>query len=614
MYPEAERHLLTEVVRSPQFSSVIKLPLIPWQHLGLVALVYATLFGLGALYLLDYLPYWLMLPPAVFVMYVAFTPLHDATHRSVSRNPLINDLVGGLSVQVLIPGATVAVYRFLHLEHHRHTGDPDLDPDEPLVSTPWPWRFFKLMFVEVFWALWYIKHRDLLPFKVWLRDATTLVIFLVWHALWLLSPYALEFVLLWMVPQRLGILTIAYLFASIQHPEGVLQSEHPLQATRMMKGYKFTRVMMLGQSQHLMHHMFPMIPYYRYHRMWKVAKPVLANTRLTWSSIIGKQNVPHDLRHQPELLLVVTVSAVELVADGVKAYTLIAADGDTLVEYDAGAHIDVHITDDTVRQYSLVPSEAGSYKIAVKHEVDGRGGSEAIHQQWQVGSSFLISAPRNVFALDAGTQHAVLVAGGIGITPLLAMADTLELANTSFDFHACAANKNNLPFADALQQASYRDRISYHLSQTSDGQRFSATDMSSWSEGHHLYLCGSNAFMDAVLAHAEDRGWPASAIHTERFNAVPIGANNEAFTITLAKSGKDLTVPADRSMLEVLQENHVPIQASCMQGICATCKCKVLEGEVEHHDVVLTDADKAHGVMTACVSRAATGQHLVLDC
>lgn len=610
MYPDAERKLLTQIVRSPQFPDTIQLPLIPWQHLGLMLFTYGTLLGLGAAYLLAYIPYWLMLFPCAFAIYASFTPLHDATHRSVSRHAWVNDIVGTLAAQPLLPGATVPVYRFLHLEHHRHTGDKDLDPDEPLVSSPPLLRFFKLMFVEVFWVAWYIKHRDLQPKRAWLRDAVSALVFVSWHAVWLLSPYAWEFVLVWMVPQRLGILATAYFFASIQHPEGVLQSDYPLQATRMMKGYKLTRVLMLGQSQHLIHHMFPMIPFYRYNAMWKLAKPEVADVQLTWSRVIGTQPVPHDLQHAPEARYTVSISRVEDVADDVKAFTF---RGESLPEFAAGAHIDVHLSNGLVRQYSLLPSEPGTYTIAVKYEADGRGGSRYIHEQWRQGTTLSIGAPRNIFALDSGQQSAVLVAGGIGITPLLSMANTLSQQGIPFEFHISAANAMAVPFGTKLVSEPYSDQLHFHFSQTEQARRFALADMPQWQEGKQLYVCGSNGFMDAIIEYAKGHGWPENAIHTERFTPLDTTNDNQPFTVTLAKSGRELVVPTDRSLLEALQENHVPIQASCMQGICATCKCKVLEGEVTHHDVVLTEEEKAQGVMTACVSRA-QGESLVLDC
>lgn len=612
MYPAQERALLERIVKTPGFTETTRLPLLAWQHVALLCLTYGWLIGAGAGFLYGYVPYWLFLPVAVFVVYASFTPLHDATHRSVSRSPFVNDLVGTISEQALIPGATVALYRFLHLEHHRHTGDPERDPDEIMVSSPWWKKPLVMMFIDLVWFRWILLNWHLLTPRAKVRDVTSFAILLVWNIGWLLSPYATEFLLVFFIPQRLGIMTVAYLFAAIQHPEGVEQADHPLQATYMMKGGRLTRILMLGQAQHLMHHMFPMVPYYKYNAMWRLAKPTLADTPLVWGEIFGERPAP-TLR--PEAIAV-SISRIEHITPLVRAFTLQAVDGSgPLPSYKAGAHIDVEMSDGLSRQYSLIPcatntSATNTHRIAVKREDEGRGGSLRMHQL-QEGDRLNISSPRNIFALAAETKSAVLVAGGIGITPLLSMAEQLHADGVSFEFHISAPNAQTAPFFEALQMSDYADAVVPHFSQ--DGQRFQAADLPAWQPGMHLYLCGGNAFMEAVVSYSKAAGWPDDHIHLEQFSGTTINdAQNEPFTVTLAKSGKTVEVPADRTLLEVLQENQVAIQASCMQGICATCKCRVLEGEITHHDVVLTDAEKQNGIMTACVSRA-KNSHLRLD-
>ncbi|MGB0956582.1 MAG: flavin reductase family protein, partial [Panacagrimonas sp.] len=206
-----------------------------------------------------------------------------------------------------------------------------------------------------------------------------------------------------------------------------------------------------------------------------------------------------------------------------------------------------------------------------------------------------------------------LIAGGIGITPLLAMAQTLAAQGIDFDFHVCARNQEQLPFANELQQAGYRSQVQTHLDDGDQAQQLSAQSIPTYSKGQGLYLCGPQAFMNHVIGLAESRGWPLEAIHTESFvtGAVEMG-NNRAFTVELSRSNKTLEIPAEKSLLTVLQENRIEAHGVCTQGLCGACRCKVIQGEVEHRDVVLSEREHQQGIMTPCVSRAA-GERLVLD-
>lgn len=617
-YPEAERSTLARIVADPQFGRVVTLPLIAWEEIGLIAACYAVLIGGASLAIAGWAPYPLVMVAHALAIYAIFTPLHDATHGALSRNRALNDALGTVAALPLFPGFTTGLYRFLHMEHHKHTGEAKADPDEVTVATPMPGRFLVWMFLDLYWIGWYLRRVGDRPRREWMGAIASVVFFLVWHVGWLMSPYAVEFLLLWLIPQRLGITLLVYLFASIQHPEGVHQRERPIQATRMMRGGPLVRWATLSQAQHLMHHLFPTVPYYRYNDAWAVAEPRLREHEIVWGRVFGERPNPSPLASTAGTgadTLEATIVAVDEVGGEVRAYTLARASAQPLPAFTPGAHIDVHLDGGIVRQYSLCEAFDGRhYRIAVKREEAGRGGSRSVHAQWRVGARVRIGRPRNLFALGRH-EAVVLVAGGIGITPLLAMADALHAADRPFRFHVCARTPQVQPFRAQLQAAPYVERLRCHYDQAPGTQNnpLNSVDLPEWQPGHAMYLCGPEGFMAHVMGLAARRGWPQEAIFTESFSATspPTGVN-KAFEVVLARSGRKLYVPADASLLDALNAAHCSVPAACTQGLCGSCVCTVLEGEVEHRDVALNEAARAAGQMTACVSRA-KGHRLVVD-
>lgn len=609
-YPMTEQALLGRIVDHPAFRRLLDLPLIPWQVLSIVILSYTVIIGGAALYLQGSLPYLLVLLASAFAIYAVFTPLHDATHMAVSRNRTLNDLIGTLAAQAMVPGTTTSLYRYLHLEHHRHTGDPDRDPDECMVSSGPAGRLAYAMFIELKWLQWYLHHLDQRSLQQRIQDLLSLLVYLAWHGVWLASPHALAFVMLWILPQRLGLGIVATLFATIQHPQGVRQSERPLQATRMFRGGPLLRLAMLSQSQHLMHHLFPMLPFYRYNQAWQLAAPLLRDQALVWADLHRPLVQPEPLADSP--WIDVTIERVTDISDEIRAYEFAAADGSDLPKFTPGAHIDVQITARLIRQYSLTGlAGPGRYSIAVKREDKGRGGSRTLHQRFAAGGTVRISKPRNLFPMQPDDTHAILMAGGIGITPLLSMAQDRIASGASFEMHVFARNEPSLPFAKHLRQIATNAEIKLWLGQD---HGFDSSAMPRFSRGHSLYLCGPAGFMLHIRRLAKTQGWPDHAIYSEAFsNTSRASAPGQAFEVRLARSGKRIEVADGQSLLDALQAHHVPITASCEQGICGTCRCRVLDGEVEHRDRVLTSDQHAQGLMTSCVSRARSGQTLVLD-
>lgn len=620
-YPEPERHALQGIVSSPTFRRIASVPVFAWQEILLIAGCYLAVIASSALYLTGGMPYLLAMVINALAIYAVFTPLHDATHGSLSSNRRLNDLLGTIAAFPLVPGFTTGLYRYLHMEHHRNTGVPVADPDEVTVGTRMPIRFLAWMFLDLYWFSWYLRRIRQRPLKEVAGAVLSISVFIGWHVAWLASPFAMEFVLLWLIPQRLGITLMLYLFAGIQHPEGVDQAARPFQATRMLRGGPLARWGMLSQSQHLMHHLFPAIPYYRYNAMWRLAAPTMRKHEIVSGWPFGKLSHPSKRTSADASSHWMTAEVIEAesVGDDLRAFTLKPVDRESFPDYAPGAHIDIEISPGLVRQYSLcrAPDGDGNYHIAIKREANGRGGSRAAHSLLQLGTRVSIGKPRNHFQLAQDHREVLLVAGGIGITPLLAMAEALNTAGTPFRFHVCARTKQTLPFAEHLSTAPYAKQVHRHFdheANTIHAEPLSSNDIPDWKLGMALYLCGPQSFMTYVTGLAEGKGWPMSAIHTESFNnsSADIGSPKNPFDVVLFRSGRTLHVPADRSLLEVLNDHRCGIPAVCMQGLCGTCTCMVREGSVDHRDVVLDEADRRAGAMTTCVSRA-NGERLVLD-
>ncbi len=621
-YPAEDRELLSQLVTSPGLQDALRLPVFAWQEILMVMGVYGSLILSIAAYMQGWSPLWLTMTINAIAIYMAFTPFHDAAHSSVSSNRKINDLIGTASVLPLFPGFTTGLYRFLHLEHHRYTGEGSRDPDDVLVSAPIPLRVLAWTFIDVYWVVWYLKRWRERALPELIRDGMGAVLFIVIHVGFLTSAYAWEFIFLWLIPQRIGMTFLTYMFAAIQHPHGVVQAENPIQGTRMIKGGWLMRYACISQSQHLMHHLFPGVPYYRYNQAWNATRNALEREReLVWSWPVGKlthpaPQPPSSSRHSG--LLKARVTSVERVSPDICAFTLEPVDAASFPAYEAGAHIDLHLPGQVIRQYSLCSAlrADGRYRIAVKREDAGRGGSVAVHATLVEGAEISISYPRNHFALESGARSVVLVSGGIGITPMLAMAETLEQKGTPFQFHVCARTQSICPFSDELAEASYRDRVKFHFDDgTGLEGPISPQMLGNWMPGTALYICGPAGFMRHVSDTAIAQGWPTSDIHTESFSAPQIvGAeSNQPFEAVLRQSGFSVEVPADKSLLDVLTEHKIPdAVAVCTQGLCGSCALKVVEGEVEHRDVVLSQAQRDAGYMTACVSRA-TGKKIIID-
>jgi vanillate O-demethylase ferredoxin subunit len=302
-------------------------------------------------------------------------------------------------------------------------------------------------------------------------------------------------------------------------------------------------------------------------------------------------------------------------AEDVVVLELVSVSGVDLPAFTAGSHVDVEIAPGLVRQYSLcnAPDSSKHYRIGVLKEPNSRGGSIAVHQNLQVGHEIRISAPRNLFALDPSAKRVKLLAGGIGITPILAMAEHLLRQDVPFSMNYCCRAEGKAAFKNYLSTPPFSSMVSFHFDE--GGVRLNpATDIGTWSEGAHLYVCGPGGFIDFVLGSARALGWPESSIHREYFVAPLVDTSDDtAFEVRVASSGQTVRVCADQTIVEALAGIGIQVEMSCEQGICGTCLTRVLEGEPEHRDMFLTNEEHVlNNQMTLCCSRSKS-KLLVLD-
>ena len=300
------------------------------------------------------------------------------------------------------------------------------------------------------------------------------------------------------------------------------------------------------------------------------------------------------------------------VCDGAVSLRLAAADNRPLARWQPGAHLRVQLPSGLVRHYSLCgdPNDLYSYTIAVRRIEGGGGGSVEIHEQLNQGATIQVMAPRNAFPFAA--EPAVLfLAGGIGITPILPMVREVAARNLNWRLVYSGRSRIALPFIEQLERLD-PDRIEI-LADDETGVPNCADLVRRAPMGAAVYCCGPAPMLDGVRAAVDRAGGKAiRAFHFERFTAAPV-VGGQAFELELAGDGTVLTVPADRTALDVLRDHDPATPYSCRQGFCGICRLRVVSGQVEHLDRRLTDQERAAGDMLVCVSRATEGERLVID-
>lgn len=302
-------------------------------------------------------------------------------------------------------------------------------------------------------------------------------------------------------------------------------------------------------------------------------------------------------------------------ADGILSVEFFPAPGESFAPFTAGSHIDLHLPHGVVRSYSLMnsPSEPDRYVVGILHDRNSRGGSRWVHEHLRVAAPLAISLPRNNFPLELQARHSVLVAGGIGITPIYCMFRQLQSLGKSVELIYCARSRNEAALLEALAQEGLQ--VVYHF----DDEQGGAPDLLSLLTGRpgdaHFYCCGPAPMLHAFEQACEALDYPN--VHIERFSAIEQAAETTVedggYEVVLNKSAITLAVPAGKPLLDVLLDAGVDVEYSCCEGICGACETKVLEGEVAHRDSVLSKAERASNrLMMICVS-GCKGKRLVLD-
>ncbi len=315
--------------------------------------------------------------------------------------------------------------------------------------------------------------------------------------------------------------------------------------------------------------------------------------------------------------LTVKVTKKTLETQDICTFELADPNGVALPAFSAGSHIDVHLGPKLVRQYSLCndPTETHRYLIGVLKDANSRGGSRAMHADIQEGDTIEISAPKNHFALAHSAQRSLLFAGGIGVTPILCMAERLSNIGGEFEMHYCTRSLDRTAFADRIKRSAYAGRVAFHFDDGAADQRLDLTAVLAAPHPEtHLYVCGPSGFMDFVINTALQNGWPEERVHREYFAAAPLKvANNVAFDVKIASTGKVIRVAADKSVVAALAESGIDIPTSCEQGVCGTCTTRLIDGEADHRDSFFTKEEHAkNDQFTPCCSRARSAT-LVLD-
>lgn len=316
------------------------------------------------------------------------------------------------------------------------------------------------------------------------------------------------------------------------------------------------------------------------------------------------------------------VTAIETLTPTIKSFRLEAAEGGELPHWTAGAHLVFSLENDLKKSYSLAgdPAECGFYLTAVLREEHGEGGSKHMHDQVAIGDVLTATEPQNNFHLAETAKRHFLIAGGIGITPLLAMGHALKAEDAEYHLHYCTKAREDTGFVEEVE-ALFADHVTFHHDggDISKGIKLDEV-LADADEGTHVYICGPTGLLNAAREAAGH--WPEGTVHFELFSSARTAQEKDAaaeatkgdqpFEIQLKQTGKTITVPADRSIFEVLRENGVLLPSACEEGWCGNCVATYLSGTVDHRDECLDDDERQTQLQT-CISRARPGETLVLD-
>ena len=314
----------------------------------------------------------------------------------------------------------------------------------------------------------------------------------------------------------------------------------------------------------------------------------------------------------PPITLPLRVTRNEQIAEGIHLLEFCNPQGNVLPEFSAGAHIAVRVPNGLLRKYSLCndPAERNRYQIAVKREINGRGGSTNLIDAVKAGDELTVTAPVNDFGLPPRAQDFLFIAGGIGVTPIMAMIRQVMAEGKRFRLFYCSRSPETTAFRDELSMSQLKDMVTIHYD---DGDASRSLDLrpilAERKNREHLYCCGPRPLMEAVRAMTDH--WSSTAVHFEAFSeAETHKADDKPFKTRLARSGAVLDVPTDRTILEALREHGLKVPSSCETGTCGTCRTKLVAGEVDHRDLVLAEHERKDTIMI-CVSRSRGGDIII---
>lgn len=316
---------------------------------------------------------------------------------------------------------------------------------------------------------------------------------------------------------------------------------------------------------------------------------------------------------EPPITMPLRVTHNDQIAEGINLLEFRDPGGKPLPGFSAGAHIAVRVPNGMLRKYSLCndPAERDRYQIAVKREINGRGGSCSLIDDVNVDDEVTITAPVNDFGLPPRAQDFLFIAGGIGVTPIMAMIRQVMAEGKRFRLFYCSRSPETTAFRDELSAPEFRDKVVIHYDQ---GDATRSLDLrpilAERKNREHLYCCGPRPLMEAVRAMTDH--WSPTAVHFEAFSeAETHKADDKPFKVRLARSGDVLEVPTDKTILEVLRAHGLDVPSSCETGTCGTCRTKLLAGEADHRDLVLAEHERKDTIMI-CVSRA-RGEEITID-
>jgi tetrachlorobenzoquinone reductase len=308
-------------------------------------------------------------------------------------------------------------------------------------------------------------------------------------------------------------------------------------------------------------------------------------------------------------LIDVRLTAIHYAAHDINTFELSRADCLKLPAVQAGAHIDLHLPNGLVRQYSISAAAPTRYALTIKRETASRGGSRYIFDELKVGTRLKIGEPVNRFRLHDGVRHSILIAGGIGITPIWAMAQELRTRQRSWELHYACRTRAGMAFLDSLQQIP---NVSLYFRDEADASPLDMTSIITQApKDAHLYCCGPARMLKAFEDGTNDR--PADQVHLEHFTALEKASLEGGYVVELASSGREFKIPPGKSMLAVLRDAGVDVPYSCEDGVCGTCETKVISGVPDHCDSVLTKKEReANKTMMICCG-GCRSERLVLD-